>query len=577
MTEGGPYTERGEFYPDWYNQAPPSGSYRSIFKWGYPGTFKHPNKRLYQLMKEKLDLTDEDFKIKQHLGEEKVIFNIPVNLTNTQLNELRAIVGEDNVQTDDYNRLRVAYGKMIYDLIRLRKKIAENLPDAVVRPRHKEDIRDLVKWCSRHKVAITAFGGGSSVMRGPECPAGGISLDMRVYMNKIIRLNTENQTVTVQPGMMGPDFETALNDAPKIFGARFRYTCGHLPQSFDSSTVGGWIVTRGAGQNSTYYGKIEDLVISQEYVTPAGDIVTKDYPAAAIGPDINQIMIGSEGCYGILVEATVKVFRYRPENTRRFSYIFKDWSSALNAVREISQGEFGMPSVFRVSDPEETEVGLRLYGVEGSVIDKMLRLRGYLPGRRCLLLGSSDGDSGYTRLVKKRVHKIAKKNGAFFTTGYVVKRWEHGRFKDPYMREDLQDYGVIIDTLECAVSWDRLYEVWKDVRSFCKSRPNTICLSHSSHFYPQGANLYFIFIARMETEEYLDYQAKVIDHIYRAGAALSHHHGIGRMLAPWFEQSLGKNQLELLRAIKRHLDPDNILNPGDTLALDLPEGKKRRI
>jgi alkyldihydroxyacetonephosphate synthase len=566
-----------DFYPDWYDKAPPEGSYRSIFKWGYPETFKHPNKRLYKLMKETFNMTDADFKVKQDVGEEKVAFEVPVKLTEEQLNELKAIAGAENVLTDDYNRLRVAYGKMIYDLIRLRKKIAENLPDAVVRPRSKEDIRELVKWCGRHKVPVTPFGGGSSVMRGPECPRGGISLDMRAHMNKIIKLNPQNQTVTVQPGMMGPDFEAALNDAPNLFGAKLRYTCGHLPQSFDSSTVGGWIVTRGAGQNSTYYGKIEDLVISQEYVTPVGDIVTREYPAEAIGPDIDQIMIGSEGAYGILVEATVKIFRYRPENTRRFSYIFKDWHSALEAVREISQGQFGLPSVFRVSDPEETEVGMRLYGVEGTVIDKALKLRGYQPGERCLLLGTADGDSGYTRLVKKRVHRTAKKFGAMSASGYVVKRWEHGRFKDPYMREDLQDYGIIIDTLECAVPWDRLYDVWQEVRSFCKSRPETICMSHSSHFYPQGTNLYFIFIARMEPEEYLDYQAKVIDHICRTGAALSHHHGIGRMLAPWFERSLGTNQLALLRAIKRHLDPHNILNPGGTLALDLPEEQKRQI
>jgi alkyldihydroxyacetonephosphate synthase len=528
-------------------------------------------------MKETFNMTDQDFQVKQDVGEEKVAFDIPVTLTAEQLNELRAIVGGENVQIDDYNRLRVAYGKMIYDLIRLRKKIFENLPDAVVRPRHKEDVRELLKWCVRHKVPVTPFGGGSSVMRGLECPRGGISLDLRAHMNKIIRLNTENQTVTVQPGMLGPDFEAALNEAPKLFGSQFRYTCGHLPQSFDSSTVGGWIVTRGAGQNSTYYGKIEDLVISQEYLTPVGEIITREYPAEAIGPDIDRIMIGSEGSFGILVEATLKIFRYRPENTRRFSYIFKNWRDALEAVREVSQGEFGMPSVFRVSDPEETEVGMRLYGIEGTLVGKLLNFRGYISGERCLLLGSADGDSGHTRLVKKRVHQIAKKHGAISATGYVVRQWERGRFKDPYMREDLQDYGVIIDTLECAVPWDRLHTVWEEVRAFCKSRPNTICLSHSSHFYPQGTNLYFIFIARMEAEEYLDYQAKVIDHICRSGAALSHHHGIGRMLAPWFEGFLGKNQLELLRAIKRYLDPDNILNPGGTLALDLPDEEKRRI
>ncbi|HBI56713.1 MAG TPA: FAD-binding oxidoreductase, partial [Firmicutes bacterium] len=315
-----------EFYPDWYEKVPPSKSFRSIFKWGYPDVFKHPNKRLYAMMKDAFAMTDADFAEKMNLGEEEVEFDIPSRLTEAQLDELRAIVGTENVHTDDFNRLRVAYGKMMYDLIRLREKIIENLPDAVVSPRDKEDIRALVKWCNQNRVPVTPYGGGSSVMRGPECPHGGISLDMRVYMNKIIRLNTINQTVTVQPGIMGRDYEAALNNAPEVFKTEERYSGGHFPQSFDSSCVGGWIVTRGAGQNSTYYGKIEDLVISQEYVTPVGDIVTKEYPAEAIGPDIDQLMMGSEGAFGILVEATLKIFKYRPENTRRFSYIFRDYA-----------------------------------------------------------------------------------------------------------------------------------------------------------------------------------------------------------------------------------------------------------
>jgi alkyldihydroxyacetonephosphate synthase len=566
-----------DFYPDWYEKAPPSKSYRSIFKWGYPDVFKHPNKRLYALMKDAFAMTDDDFAEKTNLGEEEVEFDIPCRLTELQLDELRGIVGVENVHTDDYNRLRVAYGKMMYDLIRLREKIIENLPDAVVSPRDKDDIRALVRWCNENRVPVTPFGGGSSVMRGTECPHGGISLDMRVHMNKVIKLNTFNQTVTVQPGIMGRDYEAALNNAPEVFKTSDRYTGGHLPQSFDSSCVGGWIVTRGAGQNSTYYGKIENLVISQEYVTPVGDIVTREYPAEAIGPDIDQLMMGSEGTFGILVEATLKVFKYRPENTRRFSYIFRDYASGLDAVREISQGEFGMPSVFRLSDPEETEVGVRLYGLEGTVIDKLLKARGYKPNERCLLLGTVDGDKDFTRVVQRKVRQIAKKHGAMSTTAYVTKGWEHGRFMDPYLREDLQDYGIIIDTLECAVPWDRLEDVWASARAFCKSRPKTICMSHSSHFYPQGTNLYFIFIAKMDGAEYLEYQPRIIDHICKSGAAISHHHGIGRMQAPWYEECLGTTELNLLRAIKAHLDPNNILNPGGTLALDLPPEQKRQL
>jgi alkyldihydroxyacetonephosphate synthase len=144
------------------------------------------------------------------------------------------------------------------------------------------------------------------------------------------------------------------------------------------------------------------------------------------------------------------------------------------------------------------------------------------------------------------------------------------------MREDLGDFGIMLDTLECGVSWSNLQRVWKGVRETCHSRPRTICMAHASHFYPQGTNLYFIFIARMEgLEEYLAYQAGILDAIREHGATMSHHHGIGRSFAPWLEGQIGTNQLEVFRALKRHFDPRNVMNPGGTLALDLTSEERR--
>lgn len=567
-----------EFYPDWYDQAPPEGSYRSILKWGDPKEFKHPNRKLYKLMKQTFNMTDEDFAAKQKMGLEKVKFDVPIKLTEEQINAFRGIVGEENVKTDDYFRLQVAYGKTMIDLMRLREGIVENIPDIVLHPRDKFDVEKIVSYCNEQKISVYVYGGGSSVTRGVECVKGGVSLDMRVHMKKVLKFNETNQTITVEAGMSGPDLEKTLNNAQQLFGAKIAYTCGHFPQSFEYSVVGGWVVTRGAGQNSTYFGKIEDMVICQEYVTPVGTIKTDEYPAMATGPSINEIMIGSEGSYGILVNCTLKIFRHMPENQRRFSYIFKNWEDARNAAREIMQAQFGYPSVFRLSDPEETDVVLKLYGVEGTVIDKLMAARGFKPMERCLFLGFTDGETGFTKNVKRKVHKICKSYGAMYTTGYVTKGWEHGRFRDPYMREDLQDYGLMTDTLECSVTWDTMEKVHEGVRKFCKSRPNTICMTHMSHVYPQGANLYFIFIARInEIDEYLDYQYGILDNIQKYGAAMSHHHGIGKMTAPWLEDQIGKNQLEVFRALKRHFDPNNIMNPGGTLALDIPdEGKRTR-
>jgi alkyldihydroxyacetonephosphate synthase len=569
--------DRG-FAPEWYEETPPAKSYRSILKWGDPNEFKHPNARLYELMKSTFNMTDADFGQKEKMGLEKVAFNLPISITKEQIDTFKQIVGEENILEDEYSRLQVAYGKTMIDLMRLREGIVENVPDIVIHPRDKEDIKKIVEYCNHEKINVYVYAGGSSVTRGVECTKTGISLNMSVHMNKVIKFNETNQTITVEPGMSGPALEKTLNSAKQLFHAQRAYTCGHFPQSFEYSCVGGWVVTRGAGQNSTYFGKIEDIVICQEYVTPAGIIKTEAYPASATGPSIDEIMMGSEGAYGILVSVTLKIFRYMPENQRKFSYMFKNWQDAMNAAREIMQGQFGFPSVFRLSDPEETDVAMKLYGVEDTPVDKLLELKGFKKGEKCMFLGFTDGEAAFTKVVKRNVHRICKNYGAMYTTKYVTARWEKGRFKDPYMREDMQDFGIMTDTLECAVSWDILKEVHAGVRAFCKSRPNTLCMTHMSHAYPQGANLYFIFIAKInQIDEYLDYQNGILDHIQKYGAAMSHHHGIGKMTAPWLEDQIGKNQMEVFRALKKHFDPNNIMNPGGTIGLDLPDEQKRKV
>jgi alkyldihydroxyacetonephosphate synthase len=570
--------KKSAFQPDWFEDTAPPDSFRSILKWGGPAEFKHPNKRLYALMKKTFGMTDADFQRREKMGLEQVPQEIPSHMKKEHLDALTAIVGSDNVRTDAYSRLQVAYGKTMVDLMRLREGIVENVPDVVLHPRSTADIESIIRYCDDQRIAVYVYGGGSSVTRGVEAVRGGVTLDMRVHMNKVVRFSEKNHTITVQAGMSGPDLEKALNEAPERFHATRKYTCGHFPQSFEYSAVGGWVVTRGAGQNSTYYGKIEDLVVCQEYVTPAGTLRTGEYPATATGPSIDQIMMGSEGAFGVLTEVTLRVFHLMPENQRRFSYVFRTWEEGREAAREIMQGQFGFPSVFRLSDPEETDVALKLYGVEGTVIDRILSARGYRPMERCLMLGFTDGEAAFTRSVARNIGGICRHHGAMYTTGYVTRGWEKGRFLDPYMREDLQDYGIMTDTLECAVNWENLEGVYESVRAFCHSRPKTICTTHMSHFYPQGCNLYFIFIARIdEIPEYVAYQAGILDAIQKSGAAMSHHHGIGKMTAPWLEAQIGTPAMDVYRALKRHFDPHGIMNPGGTLGLDLSPEQRRDV
>ncbi len=557
--------------PRWYEGGLPENSYRSLFKWGDAREFKHPNDRLFSFIKTTFGMDDADFLQPSEMGLEPLEGDWPVKISPAQLEHIRRIVGEENVTTEPYKRVQAAYGKGSFDSIRLRKHIIENIPNAVVTPRSIKDIEKLVEFCVKERIPLYVRGGGSSVTRGLEAVKGGLSIDMSVHLNQVVSFNEFNQTITVQAGMSGPQLEDLLYHAPERFGAKRRYTCGHFPQSFEYSTVGGWVVTKGAGQNSTYYGKIEDIVAAQEYLTALGTIKTQDYPRSSTGPDFNQIFMGSEGAFGILVQVTLRVFRYTPENRRYYAYMFKDWEGAKTAVREIMQRECGFPSVFRLSDAEETDVALRLYGIEGTLADKALTRLGYQPTQRCLFLGTSDGERGFTRNLQRNINEICRDQRAFGLTPFnVTQRWEAERWRDPYLREDLQDYGIIMDTLECAVTWSGLEDVHRGVRAYLKSRPQTVCMTHLSHAYPQGGNLYFIFIARIkEIGEYLALQYGVLDAIQKSGAAMSHHHGLGKQTTPWLEGQAGKAYIDTLRSLKEHFDPDYIMNPGGTLGLDM--------
>jgi alkyldihydroxyacetonephosphate synthase len=566
-----------DFEPNWVAGAYPEDSYRSIFKWGEMLKIKPPRESLYRLLKEKFHLDDAYFsEYKENTGFDSVKFDLPIRLTEAQLDAFRDIVGKDFVRTDDYARLSVAYGKTMYDILRLRKKIVENVPDAVLYPDTKEQIEKIVAYCQSEKIPLYVYGGGSSVTRGVECVKGGISLDMRLRFNKVVDFNETDQTITVEAGMSGPKLEQTLNDAVRLFHAKRPYTCGHFPQSFEYSSVGGWVVTRGAGQNSTYYGCISDIVLAQEYATPVGRIKTDRYPRKATGPDLGQIMMGSEGAFGVLTHVTLKIFRHMPETVHRFSFMFPNWETAQAAAREMMQSEAGFPSVFRLSDPEETSIMLHMYGVMNTPLKHLFKLRGFKENEMCLFLGFTNGEAGFSANCAKHAKKVARRFGGMSLTGFVTKSWEKGRFSDPYLRDTLQDFGIVIETMECSVNWSNMGQVHRDVRAFCKSRRDTICMTHMSHVYPQGANLYFIFIIKESSPEgFKAYHAGILDAIQKSGAAMSHHHGIGKMFGPWLEGSIGKNEYDVYRALKAHFDPDHIMNPGGTLGLDLREEEKR--
>lgn len=546
--------------PNWREEPAREGTYRNIFIYD-PVAFKHPSAAWVKAFKEELHLSDDDFALGAvDQGDSLIELNRPSHLDPVHKRAIAEIVGPENVVDDDVSRVKFGHGKSLDEDLALRSREVQAVPDLVVHPRDKSDVARIVSYCHENLIPITIYSGGSGTVMGSRSDHGGIVLVMSTHMNQVLSINERNRTVTVQPGIFGPDYEASLN-------AR-GYTGGHFPQSFELSTVGGWISALGSGQASTYYGDAYDLVISQEYVTPVGTIVTKDYPAAATGPKLNDIFKGSEGTFGVLVEATMKIFHHWEDNRQRFAFMFPSWDAAVEAMREISQGEFGNPAILRISDPEETERGLAHKGFDKGWVDTYLNLRGLKAGERCLCIGTAEGDEDFAKLVAKKAKRIARKHGGRSLTAFATKQWEAGRYSDIYLREPLIDLGLILDTYETSVTWENIHTVYAKTREFIKSRPGTICMTHASHFYPEGTNLYFIVILKPEHYgEFFAFRNSIIDTFIAAGGSLSHHHGVGNLFAPWLKDHLGSGHIDALKAIKAHFDPRNIMNPGNTLGL----------
>jgi len=536
-------------------------SFRDILKWG-----DKREQTLEASMTKMLHTRFGDVASSYPKGDIPLNITKPSALTQDQVLALFDIVGAENVNTEPYARITHSYGKYYTDLLYMRNGVVTNPPDAVVYPRTHTDVVKLIAYCNAHKIPIIPFGGNSSVTRGLEAPLGGISLDLTRHLNKVVYINITNQTVTVQAGMYGPALEKALNEHAE------GYTCGHFPQSFEFSTVGGWAVTKGAGQMSTGYGKMEDMVLGLKVVTPVGEIETKDFPRSAQGWDLNHTFLGSEGTLGIVTEVTMKIRKFRPKNTSFASFVFKSFDDAVNTMRITMQSEFGFPHLFRISDPEETDIAFKTKGFDESFGDKVLQTLGYKSGKRCLMFVACEGDAAHARFVIRKIKGIASGNNGLHIGGKPTRKWLEQRYESAYLRDPLMDKGIMTDTLETAVSWANLSGLWKNARAYAEAQPNTLMMVHISHVYENGANLYFTFLSPMqmgnEYDSYILFHKGLVDTLVKSGGSLSHHHGVGRVMAPWMQEVLGKNYLDALKAIKLHFDPNNIMNPGQMLGLD---------
>jgi len=489
-------------------------------------------------------------------------------LDDAQLRALGAAVGDVGLATDREARIAHSAGRSYPDLLRLRAGDATSAPDAIVSPSTSEQVAAVLSACSQHGIAVTPFGGGTSVVGGVDADRGAhsaaISLDLG-RLSETCDVDERSLTATVAPGIFGPDLERRLGECG--------VTLGHFPQSFEYSTVGGWVATRSAGQASTGYGRIDELVEAVRCVTPTGELATLDAPASAAGPSLRDLVVGSEGTLGVITSATLRV-RPRPQTRHYEAWSFESFGAGVEAMRALEQSG-ASPDVGRVSDEEETRLTMAL-GSRGGVGEKLGRgyLRAFGHPRGCIAFTGFEGLPDRVSARRGRAAELLRAHGAVPLGTRPGRSWLRNRFSAPYLRDELMDRGVMVETLETATTWTNLTVLYEAVRTALSNAlsergtpPAVMC--HVSHLYSSGASLYFTFIARQERgaelEQWRTAKRAACDAIVAAGGTISHHHAVGTDHREWMTAEVGELGVEVLRAVKEHVDPAGIMNPGKLL------------
>lgn len=497
-------------------------------------------------------------------------------LDEAMLARLRDIVGGNQLRTDDYERAFHARGKSYHDLLYLRAGKLDMAPDAVVYPRSADEVLAVVKLCADEDIALIPFGGGSSVVGGVNAMAKALgsavlTLDTTL-MTRIVQIDKMSMTARIEAGIYGPALEEQLQN--------HGVTLGHYPQSFPYSTLGGWIAARGAGQQSNRYGKAEKWLVSATLATPKGFWTTEATPASAAGPNLNQLVAGSEGTLGVICEAVVKIHEL-PERKDYRGYLFKSFATGIDAARRINHAEIPVAMV-RLSDAAETHFFQAVSGSGGGGLKAKLQ-RAYLKMKGfndapCLMLIGHEGNKETVIWAQEQTEGICKGLGALALGTGPGKRWYHGRFNSPSMRDPMMDRGIGIDTLETATHWSNIGKLHDKVveaieNAMAANMPEQhargIAMAHVSHSYPDGASLYFTFVfprqLDREVEQWQAIKRAASDTLLMNGGTISHHHGVGVDHVPWLGEEKGKIGFSLLKATKREMDPKGVLNPGKLL------------
>ncbi len=393
-----------------------------------------------------------------------------------------------------------------------------------------------------------------------------LALDLR-DLRELVGLDRESLTVTVQAGMRVPALERLL--------AAQGLTLGHFPQSYEHVSLGGCAATRSAGQASTGYGRFEQLVVGLRMAAPAGEIAPRVLPASAAGPDLRELLVGSEGTLGVIHELALRV-RGAPAHSHYEGVFFENFQAGAQALRTLAQ-EHAAPTVARLSDEHETRMSLALAGaggLKGRLGRVYLGVRGY--GAGCLAILGFEGSEREVEQRHGRALELVRSHGGLPVGRSPGEAWRAQRFAAPYLRDELLTHGVMVETLETATQWSRLMGLYREVRhaieaALAAQGTPGLAMCHISHLYETGASLYFTFLARQregrEIEQWQAVKRAAGDAILLHGGTITHHHAVGSDHVPWMEREIGGHGVEALRALKAQLDPAGIMNPGKLLPL----------
>ena len=469
------------------------------------------------------------------------------------------------ISTDPLDRIVHSHGQSLPDWINIRSGQIPKATDGVIYPNSEGEIKKAIDFAVENNIILIPYGGGTSVVGHINPPPIGtptLTLDL-ARMNHLLDLDQYSQLAIFEAGIKGPNIETALNQVG--------FTLGHFPQSFEYSTLGGWIATRSCGQQSFFYGRIEDLFRGGKLVSPIGDIELPPFPASAAGPDLKQIILGSEGRLGIISQAIVQL-QSLPQFEDFYGIFFRDWEDGVNAVKEIAQKGIQL-SMLRLSDPQETETTLVLSG-KGNLlpyVDFGLSKLGY-GEQRCLLIMGVTGDKTSSLKAKSAALRVCRKFRGLYTGNYVGKSWRKSRFLAPYLRNTLWEAGYALDTLETAVPWDKVDQAKKTIiRSISEAveteNQRVLVFGHISHVYQTGASIYITYLFRRSAdpqenlERWQIMKGAASQAIIEQGGTISHQHGIGQDHIQYLSAEKGSLGIELLENVSNFFDPQAILNP----------------